>query len=296
MRKSIIIGFVWLIGRLPVGLLQAVGVVLAQLTRVVSTHFKRTTTANIRHCFPNESPQTQNRLVYESLKQSLITLMEMPAFLTKKPTDLFKQVHHVYGLDMLDALYAQNKGVMLIGPHLGCWEIGSLYVTKRYDSTIMYKPPKIQAIRYLIEKARARTCEQMAPTTSYGIKKMIGALKAQQLLLLMGDQVPSQAGATPIDFFGISAQTMVLADKLHQRFQMPVVVAYGIRRGIGKGMDIYIESIDQTIDYYIAQGHPFPVAKAFTTAFESAIRQWPAQYQWGYKRFKQGRYDVKYYV
>ena len=60
------------------------------------------------------------------------------------------------GEDLLHDALAQNKGLVLIVPHFGTWEIMNAYVAQFTSMTIMYKPVKNQAADQFVRAARSR--------------------------------------------------------------------------------------------------------------------------------------------
>jgi lauroyl/myristoyl acyltransferase len=82
-------------------------------------------------------------------------------------------------------------------------------------------------------------------------------------------------------FFGIEALTMVLLSKLAQKTDCKVLFGWAERLPGGAGYDFHFSDASAQIsdpDQRVA-------VTALNQGVEQCVRQCPAQYQWGYKRF-----------
>ncbi|MBK2125274.1 lysophospholipid acyltransferase family protein [Fangia hongkongensis] len=291
----ILISLLWLWSRLSLNSAQKIGYFIGSIFLRFNSNTKRVTQKNIALCFPELSAYHQKRLVEDSLRQMCITGAEMPAILFQSPKRLLRNLT-VEDEDILQQLYSENRGLLVLGAHLGCWEIGSMYFPKHFPSSMLYTPPKIAFINKLIHRARSRLCKNMSPANHKGVKMLFAALKRKELVAMLSDQVPTGIGGTYLDFFNVPAKTMNFPGKLYERFKPAVIVGYPIRNKGKKGITMYIENLEP--DIIEAMQNPDiedPCAYAFTKSFEKMIERFPDQYQWSYKRFKYNPDGIDFY-
>ena len=266
---------------------QRVGWLIGNILVFFNNNITRVTKRNIEACFPNLSDYHQRRLIKDAVCQACITGSEVPAILFKHPDKLLKNIHTIYGKKLIQKRYEEGRGVMILGPHLGCWEIGAMCYAQHYPTAMLYTPPKIKTLDHLIYQARSRLCKAMSPANYSGIKLLFKAMANKEVVGMLSDQVPADSAGSYIDFFGMPAKTMRFPGKLYQRFKPAVIVSYTVRNGIGKGVSIYNEDLEpEIIAAQAMDSIADPVAYAFTKKYEAIIRKFPQQYQWSYKRFK----------
>lgn len=51
-------------------------------------------------------------------------------------------MRHVEGWQQVEAAIKRNKGIIFLTPHMGCFEITSLYYALHHPITVLYRPPK----------------------------------------------------------------------------------------------------------------------------------------------------------
>jgi Kdo2-lipid IVA lauroyltransferase/acyltransferase len=190
------------------------------------------------------------------------------------------------GTELVDAQYAAGKGVLFLTPHLGCFEVTAQGLAQRYsarygDLTVLYRPARKTWMVQLIESSRNRPGLVAVPTTLAGVKSMIKALKAGRAVGLLPDQVPPEGLGMWSPFFGRDAYTMTLSARLAQQTGAAVVLTWGERLPWGRGYRLHFSALSAPLSGDLAQA----VAQ-INAAMEGLIRQCPAQYLWGYARYK----------
>ena len=193
------------------------------------------------------------------------------------------------GVDHVEAALALGKGVVFLTPHLGCFEITAQAYARRFGQsgqsmTVLFRPPRQAWLREVVGASRQRPGLQTAPTTLSGVKQMIKALKKGESVGLLPDQVPPQGMGVMAPFFGRDAYTMTLSVRLVQQTGATVLLAWGERLSWGRGYRVHVQPLAEVL--------PTPLLEAVTVvnhAMENLVRQCPAQYLWGYARYKQPR-------
>lgn len=133
-----------------------------------------------------------------------------------------------------------------------------------------------------MRSARERAGAKLVPASASGIRAMFKALKKNEVVVMLPDQVPIVSGGVIAPFFGVPALTMTLAAKFAQKTGAVVLVGYVERLGIGGGFKPHALRVSDDI---YAQD-PVVAATAMNKTLQTAVEQHPEQYVWSYKRFK----------
>lgn len=201
-------------------------------------------------------------------------------------------VNAMHGTDVVEAAWARGKGILFLTPHLGCFELSVQSAAKRWSAehgpiTILYRPAKQAWLAEMMLTARNRNGIQAVPTNLSGVRQMIKALRKGEAVGLLPDQVPPQGQGQWAPFFGKDAYTMTLAARLALQTGATVVLARCERLSAGRGYELFFETLPQPLsdqlDVAVVQ---------LNQAMEHTIQQCPAQYLWGYGRYKQPRQEA----
>lgn len=176
---------------------------------------------------------------------------------------------------VVEAAQREGRGLIFLTPHLGCFEISALYGARRLPLTVLYRPPKRVSLEPLMLAGRSRTSARLAPATLQGVRQLLKALKRGEAVGILPDQAPGVGEGEWADFFGRPAYTMTLVTRLQESTGAAVVMAFAERLPGGKGYHLQLQRVPV----------PLPPA-ALNRAVEDVIRRCPAQYLWGYNRYK----------
>ena len=197
----------------------------------------------------------------------------------KPQTEVAQWVRKVNGWDVLEKARSQGRGLILLTPHIGCFEIISQYLSLKFPLTALYRSPRYSALGPAMQPGRTRPDMRLAPADINGVRVLLKALKNGETIGILPDQVPAQGDGDWADFFGRPAYTMTLAARLAQRTGAPVVITSAIRLPHGAGYEIGFEPMPP------AEPGESP-ARHLNRALENVIRRFPAQYAWSYNRYK----------
>jgi Kdo2-lipid IVA lauroyltransferase/acyltransferase len=181
------------------------------------------------------------------------------------------------GWENVESALAKGKGIIFLTPHLGCFEITSLYYGQFHPITVLFRPPRQSWLMPLINQGRQRGKVSLAPANAQGVKLLLQALKRGEAIGILPDQAPHEGEGEWVPFFGRPAYTMTLASKLAEKSGAQVLMAFGERLENGLGYHIHIKPISDG-------GINTPTL--LNQEIEKAIAQCPAQYMWIYDRYK----------
>lgn len=265
---------------MPLGVALSRGV--ARLMIVLNTRAFRVSNINIAICFPELDSEQRQTLVRRSLRHTSRLFVEVAKVWSKQdPADGdLGWVENVYGKDLIDKALRQGQGVLLTGAHIGNWEVLLNYLGRNYDFNCMYRPPRQLEMDEVINKGRGQNGTKMLPGNLQGVLQMVKSLNNGEVAAILADQEPGKKTGIFAPFFGKSALTMSLVQKLQQKSQAALFQIAAIRNENGN-FDVYFEPID--IDQNVSE---LEYATQLNGVLEQMIRNFPEQYQWSYKRFK----------
>jgi KDO2-lipid IV(A) lauroyltransferase len=281
MRTLLIKGLLHLFALLPLGTVQSIATLLGRIVaQCPSLRITQVTRTNIRLCFP---PTAQETLIKQSLIETCKAFSELGALWLWRVDRVLGLVREVSGEACLQQALQRGKGVVLLTPHLGAWELAGLYASSHYTLTALYRPPKLAGLHDLIHAARERAGGCIVPTDQSGVRALYKALRRREVVGILPDQVPSDARSGIFaPFFGIPAYTMILVYRLARKTGAPVIFTYAERLPQGRGFHLHFLEAPADI---AAENLEIAVA-ALNQGVQQCVQDCPAQYQWSYKRFK----------
>ena len=221
----------------------------------------------------------------EMLKQNIAEngkgLLETLAIWQKPEAELLNLVSNVYGWHIVEVALKAGKGIIFLTPHLGCFEITSIYYGNKNPITVLFRPPKLQWLAGLMDAGRNRTGVVLAEANAGGVRKLMQALKRGEAIGILPDQIPKAGEGEWADFFGKPAYTMTLACKLAEKTGATVIMAFGERLANGAGYNIHLTHIES-----------IATASLLNKAIEAQVAKLASQYLWRYDRYKQRRYAL----
>jgi KDO2-lipid IV(A) lauroyltransferase len=273
--------FRWLSG-LSLGLLQALGAALGWAGYLLSPEYRQRTKANA--ALAGLSPAQWQPAIASAGRM----VMELPYLWTRAASDPILPRMRFENEALLDAALARGKGVLLLTPHMGCFEVAAQAIAERFGAvspiTVLYRPARKRWLRELVKTSRERAQLFAAPATLAGVRQMIRALRKGQMVGLLPDQVPPEGMGVWAPFFGRPAYTMTLATRLVQQTGAELLLTWAERLPHGAGYVQRFYAFPEELPADAAES-----ARRINAAMERLILQCPQQYLWGYHRYKSPR-------
>ena len=279
--KNSAYGLLKYISRQPLSVSRWIARILALIVNI----FKVSKTSdvirlNLEISLSELSTQERERITRAAIRNELMSYFEFFSIWGSSNQKNIERVHKVIGEDLLHDALAQNKGLVLIVPHFGTWEIMNAYVAQFTSMTIMYKPVKNQAADQFVRAARSREQANLVPTDESGVRQIFKALKQGGTTVILPDHTPN-VGGEYIPYFGVPLATSNLSAKLIQKTKARALFLYALRNE-NAGFDIHIEAIDEKI----YQGDANQGTGIIINTIENLIQRHPEHYHWSYKRFR----------
>lgn len=257
---------------------------IAGLLLLCRTDVAHVTRTNLATCFPEHDAQALHELCRESLTQLVLLFFEFAQLAHWSKTKLLDQIVDIQGKALLDAAYQSERGVVLLVPHFGNWELLCAFLGAHYSYAALYDPPKIAAFEAVILGARSRFSGDFFAIDTAGMRNLLRVLKGGKLVAILPDQVPQRNAGVYADFFATPALTMTLTHRLISKNQAVPLV--GSVERVTSELGFSYRLCFETIDADLTQTDAATCAQIINGAIERVVRRAPAQYQWEYKRFK----------
>ena len=262
-----------LLSPLPLPALHALGSALGWLTYLASPSYRRRLRANIERA-------GHGAHLPAAIAEAGKSILELPFIWCASPQRVLATAE-VDNWPVLQEALDAGKGVIMLTPHLGCFELIAQVVAQRLPFTVLYRPPRKEMLKPLIEGARERHNLILAPANLSGVRTLLKTLKKGGTIGLLPDQVPQNGEGVWAEFFHKPAYTMTLPAKMQQMSGAPVIVCYAQRKPSGRGYVIRFLRFDEPLG-----ATPQQQARAINLAMEHVIDLCPAQYFWSYNRYK----------
>jgi Kdo2-lipid IVA lauroyltransferase/acyltransferase len=272
----------WL-SRWPLAWLHVLGSALGWLTWALSPSYRRRLNANA--ALAGLNPAQRRRSIAEAGR----LVAEVPWIWFMPPGQRLDGRVSWHGAELIEDALAAGRGLLLLTPHLGSFEVAARAAAERFHKpiTVLYRPARQAALRELEETARARPNMATAPASLAGVRQMLRALKRGEMVGLLPDQVPPAGQGVWAPFFDKPAYTMTLAARLVQQTGAAVGLAWCERLPGGAGYSIHVVPLDRPLPEDPTDD--VGAATVINASMERAIRALPSQYLWGYNRYKSPR-------
>lgn len=281
MKYYLLTGLVFLISLIPSAGLVMLSRPLGWLVWGLSKTRRGTTLKNLEACYPNLNEAGRLQLARQSMRHFVLSILEVGLSWNWSLPRVLKHFDQPEGFELFEQAKASGRGVLLLIPHFGAWELSAQWLQHRCQVTALYKPGDDSGVNAKLLARRERFGTRMAPTTKAGLKTIYRELSEGGVVLQLPDQDPSAGQGKFIPFFGVPALTGVLAPRLIQRSGCSVLFLVCRRTPRGRfkmhflnpDSAIYSNNLDEALS-------------AVNLGVEQCIGVDPAQYLWAYKRFK----------
>jgi len=194
----------------------------------------------------------------------------------------FTEIHEALG---------RGKGLILLTPHLGAFELAARRIAREFPLTVLYRPARKPWVESLLQAFRSAEGVRAVPANAQGVRQLLRTLREGKAIGLLPDQVPSKGEGLVSDFFGRPAYTMTLPIRLAQASGAAVAWATALRTpgGWSLTLELWKANDDGEEADVSARLAEMPLEEALARmnqGLEDRIARAPEQYLWAYNRYK----------
>lgn len=276
-----------LLTRLPWPVLCRLGNALAWLWMRTDARESRVTRRNLELAFPQLDPAGRAAMHASAMRATARQAIETLWLWTRRPADTLARCLRVrHGQELYDAAHASGRGLIVIAPHHGNWEMLNQWLASRGPIAIVYAPPESAVGDAFLQKVRGVDNITQVRAEGPAVRQMLKTLKAGGTVGILPDQQPKQGDGVFVPFFGIDALTMTLVNRLAARTGAELLYAW-CERDADRGSQrtprftLHVEPAPAEL----GGEDPVTATARLNADIEAIVRRAPEQYQWSYKRF-----------
>lgn len=273
-------GFLWLLGKSPQGLGQALSGPLGWLMARLMKGRRRVARRNIERCFP-ELDENRREALIDGCFRALGRMPFEVAWSWSAPDKRLRRMTRCEGLPAVLDTYHEQRGVLLVTAHLTCLEIGARLVALELPRAAgIYRPLRSPVLEWYQNRSRGRYAEAMI--SKRDMRSAIRYLKGGGVLWYAPDQDFGPRQSQFVPFFGIPTATLTATARLVELTGCRVVPMF--------------PRFDAATGQYVVQFYPalenFPTGDSaadltrVNELLEAQVRNAPEQYWWIHRRFK----------
>jgi len=271
------LGVAMLVARLPWMLQRALGRGIGWLALHLARTRRRAAEVNLRLCFPEQDEAWRQRLLRDSFDALGVGIFEF-ARAWWGSIDTIRPRVQLEGLEHLQALQAEGRGVLLVSGHFMTLEMCGRLLCDHVPLAGMYRRYRNPVTEWAVKRGRLRyACAMFA---NEDIRASVRHLKKGGLLWYAPDQDMRGKESVFVPFFGMPASTITATHQLARLTGCAVVPYFHRREG-----DRYVLRIAPPLADFPSDDAVADTARV-NAAIEDMVREAPAQYLWIHRRFK----------
>jgi Kdo2-lipid IVA lauroyltransferase/acyltransferase len=237
--------------------------------------------------FPDRSPAEIERIAraaYANLGRTSVETAILPSYAPDQIIALFEDVQ---GWNIVEALLARGKGLIIVTGHLGNWELGGAYAAARglpIDAVARHMANP------LFDGYLTRTRQRIGMSVVHdeeAVRRVPRSLRDGRAVAFLVDQGAVGLASTWVPFFGRYAKTPRGPAVFALRLATPIVFGVALRRPSGR-FQLSFEHIEAR-DTGDREADVDRIVADYTAALERWVRRAPEQYFWHHRRWKHQR-------
>ena len=281
MKNNLVLFFLKIVSWIPLRMGRVIGYFFGWLIFKLGLQPTRIAAINIQLCYPHLSRDQRNQLCKARMKNLAQTVFETPRVWRKGNAWVTQKIVSVKGLDLFDKTTGDERGTILIIPHLGNWEVLGLWAGQKKTMTSLYDPPRMLELEHWIKSSREQSGATLVPTNVRGVSALIKALRRGEMTGILPDQHPPSSSGSFASLLGIETRTMTLIHKLIDRSGAKAIMGTALR--VTGGWELYFLPVEQGL----FSDNELKSLNALNRGIADMIALAPDQYQWEYKRFRE---------
>jgi len=237
---------------------------------------RRNTTLNMRHVLGRETPAHEVRRVARHSFRNYLRLMADFAYSLNTPAAELTRRVHVTDWEPLDAAIRRGRGTILIGLHMGNWDLAGVALASRgYPIHAVMESFASPQVDRLIRSTREAWGIRCIPLHG-AMRPLFKALRRNEIVALVTDR-PAGDDGTVVNFFGAPSSWPTGPATLALRTGAQIVPGYLIRQPDNTfvGRFLSLPPLDLTDDQ---RQNVRLLTQAIVTTLEEPIREHPEQW------------------
>ena len=241
---------------------------------------KKTVVAQLKICYSEKTDQEIKTLTKQIYKELAITCAEVFVF----PDKYFDNRVEIVGMDLVDEVLAQGKGVIVVSAHFSNWELGAKLLARKYGKIFgIIKKIKNPYFDDYINKSRVNAGIQTI-NMKHALKHIIHAIRNNQVIAVLVDQYAKRQGVE-MKFLGHDTMVYTSIAQMTLKYKVPVLMAFDVRDEYLQHKIYYFNpNINNELE--LTQENIFEITKKINGQIESFINNYPQLWFWVHRKFR----------
>ncbi|WKN42418.1 lysophospholipid acyltransferase family protein [Tunicatimonas pelagia] len=277
--------FVLLISYSPFWLLYKISDGLFVLIYYVVRYRKSVVLTNLKNSFPERSNQEIEEVCRKFYRYLCDLVVESLKTITWNEQQARSRVT-MHNVEMLDALYAQGRSIIIVMGHLGNWEWAGpgFSLNCKHQLYVVYRPLANPYFEKVFSRARTKFSTKIVVKNNT-LRSMVANRKTISATALIADQAPSPIhSALWLEFLHQDTAVFAGPEKIAKKLGYPVVYMQveRVKRG-------YYEVHPTLLAEHPKETADIEITREFNKILEKGIRKHPETWLWSHKRWKHKR-------
>jgi KDO2-lipid IV(A) lauroyltransferase len=253
---------------------------------------RRLLNENLLIAFPESTAEERRTLIRKMWEHLLLMGVEVAVGQRKIRDRNWKGHLELKGVQPLLKLLNQDRPVIIVTGHFGNFEMGGFSLgVLTYPSHSVARTLDNPFLNRFIKDFREVT-GQFLIAKNGGANDIIRVLEHKGLMAFLADQSAGPKGCM-VNFFGKPASTFKAVALLALQYEAPLAVCYSLRQTDEYGnfiplhFTMHIAEILDPLDLPPGVQNVKDITQYYTKILEDGIRQYPEQYWWLHRRWKE---------
>lgn len=284
---------IWLFRILPRQISLKAGEFLSVTMYYLSSRHRKITIDNLKNAYGNGKDEKEIEEIAKNVFKNIGRVAAEFAKMTSYKRDFIERIIEIDGVENFQKAIDKGKGIILLGAHLGNWELLAYSLALRgYPLNIIARPLDNPLIERFVLKQRT-AAGAMVIAKKNALRDILYCLKKGEQVGILLDQNVAQQEGIFVDFFGRIACTSFGLALIALKIDVTILPIFLVYIGDGKykrlvGSEIKIKrsgDFDKDMAYNTA---------LFTKVIESYIRRYSDQWFWVHRRWKTQPKEMKW--
>lgn len=277
----LLIGVLWLIGRLPMNWIVKIGRKIGRLFLKTGSRRVRITRRNLELCFPELTETEREALLVRNFEAIGIALLE-PGIAWFASSRRIRRISRVEGLEHIRPPHVdKGQGVLLCGLHMSCTEMACRIVAEYLPFNLIYRVHDNPLQEYICGVRRQSYPHKGRYIPRKQVKDLLYFMSKGETGAILPDQDMGKKRSLFVPFFGQAAATVPsVSDFARLSNARVIMLSYYLDEN-----NQYILRLSQPLKNFPGKDNVADTIR-INQLIEECIRQHPEQYLWQHRRFK----------
>ncbi|MBR8842289.1 LpxL/LpxP family Kdo(2)-lipid IV(A) lauroyl/palmitoleoyl acyltransferase [Pseudoalteromonas sp. JC3] len=270
----------YLISWLPQGVQFALGRGLGRLVHKYMKRRRHIADVNLKLCFPQLSEAEHKAMLLKNMENTGIATLETGMAWWWPEWRINQVVGSIKGLEHIEAVQKQGKGVLMLVPHMLHLEMASRVLGTKVQGVGFYRPHNNPLMEFFMTRGRLRSNEYLV--TKRDVKGLLKTLSSKRVCYYLPDQDYGRKRCEFAPFFAVPDAATTTGTLLFSSSKKAETLSLHCTRD-AKGM--YHLDIQPILEAF-PSGNDLADVTRVNERMEQAINCAPDQYMWVHRRFK----------